>query len=74
MTQYLDPLTQLQTIREKRAYALGVLQGVWMFSYMKDGVSYVGSCGTKQKDVFEDIKREFKAKYGESLMPEAELK
>jgi hypothetical protein len=32
----------------------GFIKGVWLFAHWSDGEQYVGTCGTKFKDVVED--------------------
>lgn len=41
------------------AYYKGVLQGIWCYSWMKDGVSYVGTTGRTLDSVKEEAKKEY---------------
>lgn len=40
-------------------YYLGVRQGIWTFSWMKDGVSYVGSGIKTMKQAYEELHQEY---------------
>jgi hypothetical protein len=39
----------------REAYRKGLLDGIYMFAFMKDGVSYVGTCGNKLQDAFDEV-------------------
>lgn len=40
------------------SYYEGVLYGQWQYSWMKDGVTYVGTTGTLKKDADERVSKE----------------
>jgi len=40
------------------AYYEGVLHGQWKYSWMKDGVTYVGTTGSLKKDADAQVTRE----------------
>ena len=37
---------RLNSYKEIKAYYQGKKHGVWLFAWWKDGVQYVGTCGT----------------------------
>jgi hypothetical protein len=41
---------QQHAIRETQAYYKGVLEGLWRFAWMRDGVYYVGTTGRTLKE------------------------
>lgn len=40
-------------------YKRGLKNGVFIYAWMKDGVFYVGSCGTTLKQALNDIDKEY---------------
>jgi hypothetical protein len=45
--------------REKiKAYYQGLKEGVRMFAWWKDGVQYVGTCGTTLKEALKEVDEE----------------
>ena len=47
-----------RTPRERMHYLQGKLDAYFDFAWMKDGVSYLGTCGTKYKEFIKPIKKE----------------
>ncbi len=45
--------------RHKLAYKSGLIDGVRMYSWMKDGVTYVGTTGKTLKKAIEEIEKEY---------------
>lgn len=41
-----------------RAYLQGTIKGIWSFAWLKDGVYYVGTCGTTYKEAIKEIEAE----------------
>lgn len=37
----------------------GYIEGLWAFAHWKDGVQYVGTCGTTLKHAVETAKKEY---------------
>lgn len=44
------------------AYYRGIIEGTTRFAWWKDGVCYVGSCGTTLKDAIKRIENEMAAR------------
>ena len=53
------------TDREKQAYELGFRDGLETYRWMKDGTTWVGTCGTKLKDAVNRITKHWN--YNNSL-------
>jgi hypothetical protein len=56
-----------KTLEEKKAYALGMINGAYLYAWMKDGTTYVGTCGSTYKEAVERIKAAFNEETGEKL-------
>ena len=43
----------------RKQFLLGRKDGIWRFAWWKDGVQYVGSCGTTLKKALEELDRDY---------------
>jgi len=43
-----------------KAYKNGTIEGIKMYSWMKNGVAYVGTAGKTLKTAIEEIEKEFR--------------
>ena len=50
-----------RAIRETQAYYKGVLEGLWRYAWMKDGVYYVGTTGQTLKAAQAQVELEMQA-------------
>ena len=50
-----DPIVQELVALIDRAYAAGVETGFRKYAWWKDGIQYVGSCGTTLEDALKEI-------------------
>ena len=49
------------SIRETQAYYRGLLEGLWRYAWMKDGVYYVGTTGRTLKEAQAQVELEMQA-------------
>ena len=49
---------KLKQDNETLAYREGVIAGMTRFAWWKDGVQWVGNCGTSLKEAIEDFEKE----------------
>ena len=55
MSILLYGLPAFCSIREVQQYFSGLREGLRMFAWWKDGVEYLGTCGTKLKDIQKEM-------------------
>ena len=48
-------------VRETQAYYKGVLEGLWRYAWMKDGVYYVGTTGQTLKAAQSQVEAEMRS-------------
>lgn len=54
-----DPFpVRLDNDREKDIFYAGQISGIARYAWWKDGVQYVGSCGTTLKEALDELERE----------------
>lgn len=54
MVDYIE-----QRKAERKSFFDGIVEGYRRYAYWKDGVEYVGTCGTTLKDAISELKKEF---------------
>ena len=59
MTKLNEEDMRVIEFRHKIVYKNGVIDGIRMYSWMKDGVSYVGTTGTTLKKAIEEIEKQY---------------
>lgn len=52
------PTSTQMTLREKGIYLAGLKEGITRFAWWKDGVQFVGTCGTRLEDALKEAERE----------------
>jgi hypothetical protein len=58
----LELLKELTDERIRLAHLNGVIEGLRMYSWYKDGTQYVGTCGTTLKKAIEEVEKEYRDK------------
>lgn len=59
--------SSMKSVEEKRAYALGIINGIWSYAWQRDGITYVGNNGYLYSDAVTAIKNSFTNQTGEVL-------
>lgn len=54
----VEDMNQTRDEAESRAYKQGITIGITRFAWWKDGVQYVGTCGTTLKEALREIGKE----------------